>query len=121
MKSFAIIVNIGGRSKRINKSVAKVAYSNSKVYGLTEYYGPKGSNTTDGCKVFIYSRQSRRELADTFFHEMTHIFLHMIGKVKKQGRNEEFLARWIGYLAKMNLADYSKDYARDFKITRRIE
>ena len=119
MKSFSIIVELGGRSKRVKDSARKIAYAKGKVYGLTEYYGPRGTVKTTGCKVWIYSRQSRRELADTFFHEMTHVFLHMIGGVKKQGKREEFLARWIGYLAKLNLADYSTDFGRNFKTPRR--
>ena len=112
MKSFGIIVNLGGRSKRIKKSVAgQITYAKGPVYGLTEYYGPKNGGMT-GCKVWIYSRQSKRELADTFFHEMTHVFLQMIGGVRKQGRDEELAARLIGYLSKTMLADYSAAYAR---------
>ena len=119
MKSFSIIVEMGGRSKRVRESASKVAYSKGKVYGLTEYYGPRGSIKTTGCKVWIYSRQSKRELADTFFHEMTHVFLAMLGGVKKQRNAEEAVSRWVGYLSKMTLADYSKDFGRDFKIPRK--
>lgn len=112
-KIINIIVQFGGRSKRVRDSAQKITYAKDKVYGLTEYYGRKGSNKTDGCKVWIYSRQSKRELADTFFHEMTHIFLHEIGGIEKQGNKEELVARWIGYLAKLTLADYSKDFSRE--------
>ena len=120
MKSFPIIVELGGRSKRVKKSAAKISYSKGKIFGLTEYYGPHGTSKTTSCKVWIYSRQNKRELADTFFHEMTHVFLHMIGGVKKQGDAEEFLCRWIGYLAKLNLADYSSAFARDHRRGRKI-
>ena len=119
MRSFAIIVNLGGRSKRVKESASKIAYSKGLVYGLTEYYGPKNGGT-NGCKVWIYSRQSKRELADTFFHEMTHVFLHMIGGFGKQGREAEALANWIGYLSKAMLADFSKVYMRDFSKRRII-
>ena len=119
MKSFGIIVEIGDRSRRVKDSARKITYSKGKVYGLTEYYGPRDGNKTTGCKVWIYSHQSKRELADTFFHEMTHVFLHMLGGVKKQGNKEEFTARWIGYLAKLNMADYSPAFRRNFKATRR--
>lgn len=112
MKSFGIIVEMGGRSKRVKESASKIAYSKGKVYGLTEYYGPRGTSKTTGCKVWIYSRQSKREMADTFFHEMTHVFLQMIGGVKKQGDHEELLARWVGFLSKAMLADYSPAYGR---------
>ena len=111
MKSFSIIVEIGGRSKRVKESASKITSSKDNVFGLTEYYGPCGSKTT-GCKVWIYSRQSKRELADTFFHEMTHVFLCMLGGAKNQGDQEEMLARWIGFLSKAMLADYSPAYGR---------
>ena len=114
MKSIPIIIEIGGRSKRVKDSSRQISYSDGPVYGLTEYYGPK-NGATNGCKVWIYSRQSKREMADTFFHEMTHVFLHLFGGVKKQGNKEEFLCRWIGYLAKLNLADYSNVYTRTRK------
>ncbi len=115
MKSFAIVVNIGGRSKRVKESAGKVAYAAGQVYGLTEYVGRKGSSKTTGCRVWIYSRQSKREMADTFFHEMTHVFLRMLGGVENQKGGEEALCRWIGYQAKLQLADYSPKYARNFK------
>lgn len=104
-ESFGIIVNLGGRSKKVFASVKKIAYSDGPPFGITEYYGPKNGTTT-GCKVWIYSRQSKRELADTFFHEMAHVFLHMIGGVKKQGKREELVARWIGCISRAMLADY---------------
>ena len=119
-KIINIIVQFGGRSKHVKDSARKIAHAKGKVYGLSEYYGPKGSTKTDGCKVWIYSRQSKRELADTFFHEMTHVFLHEIGGIEKQGNKEEFAARWIGYLAKLTLADYSKNFNRDYRMTRRF-
>lgn len=103
MKSFSIIVNVGGRSKTVLNSVKKIAYSNGKAFGITEYYGPETGTTV--CKVWIYSRQRHREIADTFFHEMTHVFLHMFGGIRKQGKKEELVARWIGYLSKTQL-DY---------------
>lgn len=112
MKSFSIIVELGGRSKRVKESARQITYAKGKVFGLTEYYGPRGSTKTTGCKVWIYSRQSKRELADTFFHEMTHVFLHMMGGVKKQGDQEELLARWVGFLSKAMLADYSPAFGR---------
>jgi hypothetical protein len=118
VKSFGIVVNLGGRSRRVKDSARKITYAKGTIFGLTEYYGPRHNKTT-GCKVWIYSRQSKRELADTFFHEMTHVFLHMIGGVEKQGDKEEFVARWIGYLAKLNLADYSNEFRRDFRMSRR--
>ena len=111
-RSFGIIITFGGRSKRVLKSVKEIAYSSGPAYGLTEYCGPK-NGVSSGCKVWIYSKQSKRELADTFFHEMTHVFLQMIGGVKKQGKKEEFACRWVGYLAKAMLSDYdSKTYGR---------
>ncbi|MEK7140718.1 MAG: hypothetical protein AAB815_02950, partial [Patescibacteria group bacterium] len=102
-----------GRSKRVKRSAAMIAYAKGTVYGLTEYYGPNNS-APNGCKVWIYSRQSKRELADTFFHEMVHVFFQMIGGVNKQGQPEEAVAKWIGYLAKITLADYDKEYGRNF-------
>lgn len=112
MKSFSVIVGIGGRSKRVKESAGEVDYAKGPVYGLTEYYGPKNA-AANGCKVWIYSRQSKREMADTFFHEMTHVYLQMIGGVKKQGSREESLARWVGYLSKAMFADYSAEYSRE--------
>ncbi len=103
---FGIVVTLGSRTKRVKESCAKIAYSKGKPYGLTEYYGPKTGVLT-GCKVWIYKNQTKRELADTFFHEMAHVFLQMIGGIKKQGDKEEFAARWIGYLSKAMLADYN--------------
>ena len=120
MRSFSIIVELGGRSKRVKESARKITHAKDKVYGLTEYYGPSRTSKTTGCKVWIYSRQSKRELADTFFHEMTHVFLQMIGGVKNQNDREEFVARWIGYLAKTQLADYSFVFGRDPKLKRVI-
>ena len=111
MRTFSVIVNLGGRSKRVKKSANTIAYSNGAVYGLTEYYGPK-NGAANGCKMWIYSRQSKREIADTFFHEMTHVFLQMIGGINKQGKKEEGLASWIGYLAKAMLSDYGDQYRR---------
>ena len=104
---FAVVVEIGGRSKRWLDSAKNLPHGivRGKLFGMSEYYGPKNGSLT-GCKVFIYSRQSKRELADTFFHEMTHIFLQMIGGVRKQKDAEEALCRWIGYMAKILLADY---------------
>lgn len=116
MRSFSIIVEMGGRSRRWRDSASKIADLRGKnLYGLAEYYGPKGSIKTTGAKVFIYSRQSKRELADTFFHEMTHVFLNIISRNKKQGNREERVCEFIGYLAKVALADYSPDYGRGFK------
>lgn len=110
-KRFSIIVEVGGRSRKVKDSAEKIRYSNGKLYGLTEYYGPKKGGIT-GCKVWIYSRQSEREIADTFFHEMTHVFLQMFAGIKKQGKRDEAMANWIGYMTKTLLADQYGRYDR---------
>lgn len=117
MKPFGIIVNLGGRTKKVLDSASKISYvrKTDKVFGLSEYLGPKGNDKITGARVFIYSRQTKRELADTFFHEMAHVFFEFLGGKKKQGKKEEFACRWIGYLAKMALADYSQEYCRKTK------
>ena len=114
MKSFPIIVRLGGRSRHIKTSARVLTRARGKLYGLTEYYGPEHGKASR-CEVWIYSRQSPRELADTFFHEMMHVFLHMIGGKTTQGRREEQMASWNGYLSKMLLADYDTRYARKSK------
>lgn len=112
MKEFGIIVKIGGRSKAVLRAVRKIKYSRGKSYGLTEYYGPE-KGPLGGCKIWIYSRQSPREIADTFFHEMTHVFLQMLGDIRKQGDKEEVCCRGIGCLAKEMLTNYDqKKYGR---------
>lgn len=114
MREFAIIVKVGGRSRRILESAKKIAYADGKPYGLTEYYGPKKNPKITGCKVWIYSRQDKRHIADTFFHEMAHVFLQMFGGIKKQGNREERVCNWIGYHARTTLADYDqKKYGRN--------
>ena len=50
-----------------------------------------------------------RELVDTFFHELTHVFLNLLGSRRKQGKREEALACWVGYLAKTMFSDYDKN------------
>lgn len=113
-KQFYLVVNIGGRTKYVKEARKRMNNRAGNIYGLTEYIGPK-KGVADGCKVWIYSRQTKREIADTFFHEMTHVFLHMFGGVHKQGVSEELLCNWIGWLAKAQLSEYSKDYARDYR------
>ena len=86
---------------------------NDKIYGLSEYIYDKKN---PGCRVWIYGRQSFRELADTFFHEMTHVFLHFFCNIRNQGKREEMAASWNGYISKLILHDYdSKKFRRSGK------
>lgn len=111
-KTFPIMVTVGGRSKRVVESAKRIHHARGPIFGLSEYVGPKRGKAT-GCRVWIYSRQKPRALADTFFHEMAHVFLRMLGGGRKQGRREENLCDWIGWLAKGMLADYDdKKYGR---------
>lgn len=121
-KEFSVIVRTAGRSKAVEASVRMIpAFVNAggKSYGLTEYYGPKGKKHSDGAKVWIFHRQTPREIADTFFHEMAHVFLHFLGGVKKQGKREEYVCHWIGCLAKAMLADYDPKYRSKILSARR--
>ena len=118
-RTFTIKVTIGGRSKKKIKKVTKeITYAKGKCFGFSEYYGPKGGGPISGANVWIYSRQSLRELADTFFHEMTHVFFAVIGGIKKQKATEEDVCNWVGFLVKRLLADY--DGGKYGRINRRL-
>ena len=67
----------------------KSKYEQDK-YGWTEVEG-------DIAKVFIKKKQPSQELVDTFFHEMTHVFLGFHKKSKRMSdKQEEYLATKVG-------------------------
>lgn len=62
-------------------------------YGWTEVDGSVA-------KVFIKRKQCSKELTDTFFHEMAHVFFGFHSKNKRMSdKQEEYLAAKIGQLA----------------------
>lgn len=82
------------------KAISKAVYiewrypktkAEKKLYGLTEY------DNKFVAKVFINTQAGRRHLIDTFFHEMTHVFLAMHRRRgKMHSKREEALAQQIG-------------------------
>lgn len=64
-----------------------------EVYGMTEVNG-------DVAKIYMRRRQCSRELVDTFFHEMTHVFFAFHKKNKHMtDEQEEWLASKLGNVA----------------------
>ena len=69
----------------------KTKYEKSK-YGTTEVNG-------DIARVYIQQNQSSKELVDTFFHEMAHVFFGFHKKNKHMtDEQEEYLAGKVGKL-----------------------
>lgn len=116
MKEIPLVIKFGGqhqRSHEIRKHVAKKLYGNA-AGRLNGYCDAKMSPA--GIKIWINSRQSDREMVDTFFHEMTHVLLKIRftrRPFRLTRRHEEQLCGWIGYLAKQQFADMMpKAFAR---------
>lgn len=62
-----------------------------------EYFGITYSEPTHA-DIFINTRKNRNgsDLIDTFFHELTHVFLHFFKHTKISAQREEQLARQVG-------------------------
>lgn len=108
MYEIPIIVRFGGahkESRKIKKEVAKNLYK-SKAGCLNGYCAAKVNPA--GFKIWINSRQTDREMVDSFFHEMTHALLKIkfARKSFRLGQYQaEALCAWIGYLAKAQFGD----------------
>lgn len=82
--------------KAVSKAIyIEWRYPKNKVeqglYGLTEY------DNRYVAKVFINTQASRKHLTDTFFHEMTHVFLALHRRRgKMHSKREEALAKQVG-------------------------
>ena len=103
-EKFSITVRFGGRTKQLREDAKKITHSKDLLYGLSSY--SLGKKSPYHCDIWVYSRQNLKEITDTFFHEITHVFLRMVAGIKNQKRREEVACSWMGYLAKKILSDY---------------
>ena len=78
MKRKVIVIDIRKRSNKTEQH----------LYGATD-------TNDDLSNIFIASGQSNEEFINTFFHEITHSFIHWYG-VKVPAAEEERLARTVG-------------------------
>lgn len=108
MKEIPIILKFCGQHKHsrdIKKELRKKMYHGvqGKFNGYCE-----AKVKPAGFKIWINSRQTDREMVDSFFHEMTHLLLKIRFTRKRININKwhnENLANWMGYIAKMLFAD----------------
>lgn len=59
-------------------------------------------------EVWLDSRQDKAEFIDTFFHEMTHVFLNMFFKGTFSDKKEHRICNLIGYFARSVVMSYVK-------------
>ena len=108
VSEIAFIVKFGaahGVSSKIKKEISRKNYGGTKG-ALNGYCISKVKPA--GFKIWINSRQTDREMVDSFFHEMTHALLKIrFAKkpLKISYRHAEALCCWIGYLAKQQFGD----------------
>lgn len=106
MKEYGVLVRFSNPYSR-SKEIKRKLYGKKKKYlhGYTES-GEKGF------RVWVDARMNEREQADTFFHEMTHVWCGMKG-LKLGKRDEEHLCGWVGYMVKVMMGDrLPKKYGR---------
>lgn len=83
MKAISKSIHVEWRHPRNKKE--------QELYGLTEY------DNKFVAKVFINTQSGEKHLADTFFHEMTHVFFAFHRRRgKMHSKREEALAKQIG-------------------------
>lgn len=70
----------------------------ARTYGLT-------STRNNAIDVYIQKRQAKKEMIDTYFHEMTHVILSQIAH-RISAKKEEELCRLIGGAGKLILGSY---------------
>lgn len=103
MKTYPIILRIGGLDKDTRKGFSEVRprlKKNHVFSGLTSSKLYK--NGRKEFDVWVDSRQKDRQIVNTFFHEMTHLLCKVL---EFKFRNEEALCQWVGYLAMGQFAD----------------
>lgn len=104
-----IILKVGGVSEFELKRASRKLKKREYIAGQTTHYVDKGVSKFT---VFINVRQNDREFIHSWYHEMTHVLLHLF-KSRTRRKTAEKLCEWIGYLAKQQFADmWPKKYGR---------
>jgi len=109
MEEIPILFKLGGMDKRayeVKKQIRKKWEPGNKdvLGGYCEW-----KESPHGFNVWVNSRQTNREIVESYFHEMTHALIQVLidRKIIKRHRcdTEETLCRAVGYLSAQQVDD----------------
>jgi hypothetical protein len=103
-----ILIRIGGVRKVERRQANSFQYGlkyrkGDLIAGLTEH-GVNRRSGEETYRVFLNGRLADREFVDSFYHEMTHVLLHMF-RLPVRRKTAENICGWTGYMGKVLLAE----------------